>query len=68
MADIKRNDETPVVAAEGKEVPMPEGTVKAPQIQVTVGNTDLVQIKLLEAINNNIIQLKNAILEKQKNG
>lgn len=74
MADLVRNDGQPstepvVEKAEHSTTEKPvEGVQQtSPQVQVVRGNIDLVMVKLLEAINNNLVAILN-VLGKDKNG
>lgn len=72
MADLQRNDGAavepvtePNVEHSTSSKPVEGVQQTSPQVQVIRGNTDLIIIKLLEAMNNNLVAILN-VLGKEK--
>jgi hypothetical protein len=75
MADLVRNDQVPAEpvtepkaehSTDVKQVELDKPKQVAPNIQVMRGNVDVIAIKLLEAINNNLVAILSEL--RKENG
>lgn len=62
MPDIKRNDGK-VKRTDVKEIKLEKSVDVSNKVQVIQGNTDLIVIKMLEAVNKNLASIQNLLIQ-----